>query len=457
MSDYSKVVTLDAKSMTDDDIVKVIEGCQTWHYSDDLSTILCMDKMDGKLDPYGVDHYTPKKRIINVTQKTRNRLLETKTTWPKQTAFGEDLVYDVTVALDGNNDEAAARAIDRSVRNDPKLRDLFDGDSSGSDFPVVSSDSLMKNSYFYSSFTALDKELIEKFPQLKPQQGLTWMQMGATLGALLIISDPAAIGTKRLMRHLAGSTFGRAILKWAGMKFTASGVVKTAVVDGAAQVTLESAFKRNFKYILMGLISDASALSDFEGVSNQNTPPPKVVIDNAQKDIPYIMAIFHPEAYKRVKLYKEPGEGFAITITYNQILKAIWMTKSYMNYLAGQERIADYSDVSAYHYVLCGLADHGFADSHIDQLNITTFNSDDTSNWGGLNLDAYCAFRRIQELALRFDRVLSQSPWEETRNSMLVTYVSAVMHKTGYRKLKLVFTPVAKTFDYLDLTPVLGE
>lgn len=327
---------------------------------------------------------------------------------------------------------------------------------------VASTDSLMKTSLLYWDYQEYEKELIATFPELVNRQLLTWLGVGSFVGSLLMLSQPESVGGKMLLRKLATSKFGSKLASLA-FKYGPNRVVQTSGGSPArvsslaaakrAGLTIHNAFRENMFYIAAGLMSDADALRDLLDLANQKVRTPPLVAKRASAMGSYVLALYNQSASDQMKMFTQPGEGLTWTISYDDVLKSLWMTRSYANFEKSQEQIERATQLEYLFASLCGLLRDGFEDTK--RITISQFNEVADGCFGGLKADAFEALGLIPFMANRFDETLEASPLSETRNSMIIAWANGLLMKSGARNLKVFVKPLVKAADYLDFVEVL--
>jgi hypothetical protein len=330
-------------------------------------------------------------------------------------------------------------------------------------------DSLMRNSFLFGTYNKYEKEIYSQYPDLADHEMLDWIEFGSILGALLIFTQPESIFGKAISRKLVSTTIGRKILalcakvgpnryvvKQAGAKIETESVAKLT-----SQTLVKNAWKENAAYIATGLLSDASDFSDFIDLSYRTVKPPsyldRKVFQPEDKDPlkmklleDYLLSLFSEKALSHTRMYCPPGEGLSITISREDLYKAVWMASSFERYYAKTPDMCNRWTLQK--LALIGIIDKVLDQADIDVVNITRFNETETSCFGGLTKDAYESLSLIPQLAAEFNKRANSVPWAETRNAMLVSYISTVLWKGGRTKIRLVASPLMKTLDYIDLS-----
>lgn len=328
-------------------------------------------------------------------------------------------------------------------------------------------ETLMKNSFLFEAYTQYEKEVYKMFPDLADHEMMDWIEFGATLGALLMFTQPESIFGKAISRKLAATTLGRKILALCAkigpnryvVKETAGKVETEAVEKLTSKVLVQNAWKENMAYITTGLLSDAGDLTDFINLAHRTVKPPsyfdKKIESGAQlfngnylED--YLLSLFEGRALSHTKMYCPPGEGLTLTITRADLYKAVWMTSSFARYYSQVPDVQNRWEMQK--FAIIGVLDKVLDAESADIVNITRFNETKNSCFGGLTRDAYEALSVITELSAEFNKRANSVPWAETRNAMLVSYVSTVLWKGSKAKIRLIASPLMKTLDYIDLS-----
>jgi hypothetical protein len=320
----------------------------------------------------------------------------------------------------------------------------------------------MKTSLLYWDYQEYEKELIATFPELIDRQLLTWIGVGGFIGAILMLSQPESVGGKMLLRKLSTSKFGSKLASLAFkygpnrvVRASGDGPVKVSSLAAAkrAGLTIHNAFRENMFYIAAGLMSDADSLRDLLDLANQKVRTPPLVARRANAMGSYILALYNQTASDSMNMFAAPGEGVSWTVSYDDVLKALWMVRSYANFEKSQEQIERSGQLEYLFASLCGLLRVGFEDSR--RITISQFNETEEGCFGGLKPEAYDALGVISFMASRFDETLQASPLSETRNSMVIAWANGLLMKTGARNLKMFVRPLVKAADYLDFVEVL--